>query len=89
MGIQPQIRAAVNVRYDDALVRVCKTFFEVSSYDRMKEPARVKSKEGATVNWGTRQALAKNPKAEVIYHSGDIGKEPMINIFGRTPREVV
>jgi len=30
-----------------------------------------------------------NPDADVIYHSGDIGKEPMIIIFGQTPQEVV
>jgi hydroxymethylpyrimidine/phosphomethylpyrimidine kinase len=34
------------------------------------------------------QALSKNPRAEVVYHKGDIGKEPMITVFGRNPGEV-
>ncbi|HKQ21079.1 MAG TPA: thiamine-phosphate synthase family protein [Nitrososphaeraceae archaeon] len=34
-------------------------------------------------------ALSKNPDADIIYHSGDIGKEPMIIIFGQSPHDVV
>jgi hydroxymethylpyrimidine/phosphomethylpyrimidine kinase len=89
MTHQPSVRAAINIRHDERLVRLCKTTFETSSYDRTEEPAKIKRKEGATVSWGTGAALARNPRAEVIYHEGDIGKEPMINVFGRTPSEVV
>jgi hydroxymethylpyrimidine/phosphomethylpyrimidine kinase len=32
--------------------------------------------------------LAKNPKAQIIWHRGDIGKEPMIVIFGKDPADV-
>jgi hydroxymethylpyrimidine/phosphomethylpyrimidine kinase len=39
--------------------------------------------------WGILAALSKNPRADVIYHTGDIGKEPMISLFGRNPTEVV
>jgi hydroxymethylpyrimidine/phosphomethylpyrimidine kinase len=89
MSVQPQVRAAVNIRHDSKLVRICKSLFEISSYDRATEPARIKRKEGGTVNWGIRDALTKNPRAEVIYHEGDVGKEPMINVFGRRPKDVV
>ena len=89
MTVQPAVRSAINIRLDKKLVSVCKSLFKVSSYDRQSEPARIKRKEGATVRWGTRAALAKNPRAEVIYHTGDLGKEPMINVFGRTPGDVV
>lgn len=89
MTIQPAIRSAINIRHGSKLVSTCRSLFEVSSYDRELEPAGIKRKEGATVTWGTRAALAKNPKADVIYHTGDIGKEPMINVFGRTPGDVV
>jgi hydroxymethylpyrimidine/phosphomethylpyrimidine kinase len=60
----------------------------VSSYDRRREPGEVKKKEGSSVSWGIRQALLRNPKADVIYHVGDVGKEPMIIIFGRNPGDV-
>ena len=42
-----------------------------------------------TIIWGIKNALVKNPKAEVIYHKGDVGKEPMMIIFGRDPNEVI
>jgi hydroxymethylpyrimidine kinase / phosphomethylpyrimidine kinase / thiamine-phosphate diphosphorylase len=42
-----------------------------------------------TSSWGVKQALLENKKSEVIFHSGDIGKEPMILIFACSPSEVV
>ncbi|MEO9364297.1 MAG: thiamine-phosphate synthase family protein, partial [Nitrososphaera sp.] len=89
MGVSPSTRAVINVRLDHDILVVCNSLYKVSSYDRSKEPRDVKKKEGSTISWGTRAALAKNPGAEVIYHEGDIGKEPMITVFGRNPAEVV
>ena len=89
MAFRPAVRAAINIRHNNKLVKLCRSLFEVSSYDRRVEPRDVKRKEGATVSWGTRAALHANPKAEVIYHDGDIGKEAMINVFGTTPIQVV
>ena len=41
------------------------------------------------MTWGTLQALSKNPRADIIiYHKGDIGKEPMITVFGKNLGEV-
>ncbi len=88
MRVNPAFQSVINIRFSDDLVKICKSLFSVSSYDRSKEPRGIKRKEGSSVSWGTMQALSKNPKAEVIYHRGDIGKEPMITVFGRNPSEV-
>jgi hydroxymethylpyrimidine/phosphomethylpyrimidine kinase len=88
MHINPAIRSVINIRFSDEIVKICKSLFSVSSYDRSEEPQGIKKKEGSSVSWGTMQALSKNPKAEVIYHKGDVGKEPMITVFGRNPSEV-
>ncbi len=88
MRVNPAFRSVINIRFNDELVMICKSLFQVSSYDRSKEPEGVKKKEGSSVSWGTMQALSMNPKAEVIYHRGDVGKEPMITIFGKNPGEV-
>lgn len=41
------------------------------------------------MTWGTLQALSKNPRADIIYHKGDIGKEAMIiTVFGKNLGEV-
>lgn len=89
MAINPAIRSAINIKFDNKLLKVCRSLFEVSSYDRAKEPLGVKRKEGSTVTWGTHKALSANSRADIIYHTGDIGKEAMINVFGKTPGEVV
>jgi hydroxymethylpyrimidine kinase/phosphomethylpyrimidine kinase len=89
MSVNPDFRSAINIRFDKRIVDVCKSLFSVARYDRTKEPKKIKRKEGSTVEWGILAALSKNPLADVIYHTGDIGKEPMISLFGRNPTEVV
>ena len=89
MRINPGMRAGINIRFDDRLVKLCRSLFSVSSYERSKEPNSVKKKEGSSVYWGILQALRKDPGADVVYHKGDIGKEPMIMALGRNPRDVV
>jgi hydroxymethylpyrimidine/phosphomethylpyrimidine kinase len=89
MSTRPAYRSVINIRLDPEILRICRSLFGVSSYDRSKEPANVKEKEGSTIAWGTKSALAQNPKAEAIYHKGDIGKEPMITLFGKSPCDVL
>jgi hydroxymethylpyrimidine kinase / phosphomethylpyrimidine kinase / thiamine-phosphate diphosphorylase len=82
-------RSVINIKFDERLVKICRSLFSVSSYVRSNEPTHFKKKEGSSVSWGIMQALSKNPEADVIYHTGDVGKEPMIIVFGRNPSEVV
>ena len=89
MRVKPDFRSAINIKFDEGIIDVCKSLFSVASYDRSQEPKKIKTKEGSTVAWGIHTALSKNPGADVIYHRGDIGKEPMITLFGRNPAEVV
>ena len=88
MKVDPTIRSAMNIKFDEKILSVCKSLFQISEYDRINEPASVKKIEGKTIFWGTKNALIKNPNAQVIYHKGDIGKEAMIMIFGRNPSDV-
>ena len=89
MSVNPIVRSAINIRFDERIVKVCKSLFSVSSYNRIKEPRKINREEGSSVRWGTLLALSKNHMADVIYHRGDIGKEPMITLFGKNPTEVV
>jgi hydroxymethylpyrimidine/phosphomethylpyrimidine kinase len=88
MKVDPTIRSAMNIKLDERILSVCKSLFEISEYDRVNEPADVKKKEGRSIFWGTMNALIRKPGAQVIYHKGDIGKEPMIMVFGGDPWEV-
>jgi hydroxymethylpyrimidine kinase / phosphomethylpyrimidine kinase / thiamine-phosphate diphosphorylase len=89
MSVNPDFRCAINIRFDRRVVDICKSLFSISSYDRAQEPKKIKRREGSSTAWGILAALSKNRSAEVIYHKGDIGKEPMITLFGRNPAEVV
>jgi hydroxymethylpyrimidine/phosphomethylpyrimidine kinase len=88
MSVDPSTRSVINIRFEQKILKICKSLFKVSSYDRSREPKSVKQKEGSTISWGTRDALVRRPGADVIYHKGDIGKEPMITVFGKNPSHV-
>lgn len=88
MTFDRSIRSGMNIKYDKKILMLCRSFFPTSDYDRRKEPRNIKEKEGKTIFWGIKNALIKNPNARIIYHRGDIGKEPMIMIFGTEPSEV-
>ncbi len=87
----PKIRAAANIRFSEKIIDVARKLgMTISFYDRRLEPDEVKAKEGATIPWGIERAIlrAKGKVPDIVYHMGDWGKEPMINVFGRTAKEV-
>ncbi len=89
MTVNRLVRSAMNIKYDEKIRKITKAAFKVSNYDRRKEPRHILRKEGMSIFWGIKYALAKNPEAEIIYHEGSFGKEPMCIIFASNPAEVV
>jgi hydroxymethylpyrimidine/phosphomethylpyrimidine kinase len=89
MKTNQQVRSALNIKNDKRILTKCTKLFRVSHYERKLEPKVIKEKEGKSISWGVNIALSKIPDADIISHSGDVGKEPMIIIFGHTPQEVV
>jgi len=85
----PEIRSGLNIKYDAKIIsKAKKSKFTILSYDRNREPQKSKQKENSSISWGITSSLnAKSP--DIIYHKGDIGKEPMILIFGKNPDDVV
>lgn len=77
--------AAVNLKFSEDILEILEEQgMTISCYDRKKEPEEIKKVEGKTVPWGVQQAVQSvQPVPDVIYHQGDIGKEPMIVIFGK------
>jgi len=91
MRRDPAFRSAMNIRFSEARIRQCQALgWEVRSFDRAHEPKHIKEREGGTLEWGTEAVLSQAPEIpDVIYDRGEIGKEPMIRVLGRTPEEVV
>jgi hydroxymethylpyrimidine/phosphomethylpyrimidine kinase len=82
-------KSAINIRYDEKIIKIAKELgMRIQSYDRSKEPKELKDKEGMSIKWGIEQAFA-NDKPDIVYHKGDLGKEPMIIIFGKEPMDVI
>jgi hydroxymethylpyrimidine/phosphomethylpyrimidine kinase len=87
----PELRSAINIRYTADILEACRRCeLRVASFSRTDEPAEVKRREGSTLEWGTEHAFSGcTEPPDVVYDEGEIGKEPMIRLFGKTPDEVV
>jgi len=80
-----RIRAGLNIRFSEEILRTCKKLrLSVSGFDRGREPRGAK-----TMVWGTEQAIKKIEKVpQVIFDRGAPGKEAMIRLLGSSPIEV-
>ena len=87
--INHSIRSAINIKNDKKILDICKTNFVCSSYSRDEEQTENKNKEGRSISWGIKLAMEKILDAEIVFHDGDYGKESMIIIFGKDPREII
>ena len=85
------IRSGINLKFsNDRILKLEKNGLVVKSYDRLKEPKKIKHREGSSIQWGITKVLSKSKiPPDVIYHKGDMGKEPMILIFGENPQSVI
>lgn len=77
-------KAAANIKYSENILKLLeRRGFIISFYDRLKEPSDIKKVEGMSIPWGVKEAIVRVGKPpDVIYHKGDVGKEPMIVLFG-------
>lgn len=87
MKFDRETRCAMNLKYSDENIEKCKKIeFKIGTFDRMQEPHEVKS----TMEWGTTQVIQKlGSMPDIIYDTGGKGKEPMIRILGKNPKDVV
>ncbi len=78
-------RAAVNLKFSEETVKALEDQgLVVSFYNRQEEPEHIKRVEGMSVPWGIKQAILRVGKVpDVVYHRGDVGKEPMIVLLGK------
>ncbi len=91
MKRDPRIRAAINVKYSSKLVEAARRRgYVVVFVDRREEPPDVKSVEGASMQWIVEEAFRRAGTApDFIYDVGDVGKEPMVRVLGRSAVEAV
>lgn len=90
MGSDLSVRAAVNLRYSEKVLHICRSIgLTISSFDRY-----VEAEQSETIDLGvisgikdfSSMLLKKVP--DIIYDKGGLGKEPMIRLFGKSAVEV-
>ena len=85
----PNIRSSLNIKFNPKIISKARSCgLTVLTYDRSKEPKKSKQQEGSSIKWGINHAL-KSKSPDLIYHKGDMGKEPMILIFGEKPNDII
>jgi hydroxymethylpyrimidine/phosphomethylpyrimidine kinase len=91
MRHDPTFRSAMNIGFSEARIQRCQALgWKVCSFDRTREPAVVKKQEGSSLEWGTEKVLSEEDSVpDIIFDRGEVGREPMICVLGRTPTEVV
>ena len=87
MSYDATMRSAVNIRYSQKTVNLCKNIgFTLGSFDRKNEPPDTPS----TMEWGTKYVITELDRIpDIIYDTGSVGKEPMIRVLGKNPEEVL
>ncbi|MBT5470712.1 MAG: bifunctional hydroxymethylpyrimidine kinase/phosphomethylpyrimidine kinase [Nitrospina sp.] len=91
MQHDPEMRAVINIKYTDALLRICKKLkFKIASFDRAKEPKKVRVREGSSLEWGTEKAITGYGSVpDIIYDLGGIRKEEMIRVIAEDMESLV
>lgn len=79
-------RCALNIKYSEENLKACrKAKLRVSTFDRADEP-----KDTSSMTWGVHRAIEDfGGVPDVIFDRGGPGKEPMIRILGKEPRDVI
>ena len=87
MSFDTTMRSAMNIRYSQKTVELCKHIgFAFGTFDRKDEPPTTSS----TMEWGTKYAItALGRVPDIIYDTGSMGKEPMIRVLGKNPEDVL
>ena len=87
MKFDPSLRCAMNIKYSEESVDLCKKVgLLIGLFDRNDEPENIKS----SMEWGTFEVLKKcKLTPDIVYDIGGHGKEPMIRILGKNPKDVV
>ena len=91
MRFDPTIRSAMNIKFDEDIVKRAESKgLKVASFDRSLEPSEIKSVEGKSLSWGVETAIKSSGHVpDLIFDRGDVGKEPMIRVLGKTPFDVI
>ncbi|MEM4293090.1 MAG: thiamine-phosphate synthase family protein [Thermoplasmata archaeon] len=85
MKFEKEKRCAMNLRYTRECVEKAKNLgFVVGTFSRTLDPGQ------GTMEWGIEQAVKNAGRVpDLIYDTGDVGKEPMIRLIAENPEKLL
>ncbi|MBI4370526.1 MAG: bifunctional hydroxymethylpyrimidine kinase/phosphomethylpyrimidine kinase [Elusimicrobia bacterium] len=85
----PTIQAAMNIRYTQETVAVCKKLgLRIATFNRGREPRAQKNLEGRTLAWAAHKIIKNHLAPDVVIDQGALGKEPMIRLLSKNPQQL-
>lgn len=87
----PHIRSCVNIKYDESTIeKARKKGMYVVYFDRKQEPENIKEAEGRSLDFLVEKILeVVDIPPDIIYDTGDTGKEPIIRLFAEDPIKLI
>jgi hydroxymethylpyrimidine kinase / phosphomethylpyrimidine kinase / thiamine-phosphate diphosphorylase len=91
MKYYPWIRSCANVRFsEDTISKARKEGMDVLLIDRRTQPAGAEETVGINLDPLVAKALQRtNHPPDIIYDTGDMGKEAIIRLFAKDPLELI
>jgi hydroxymethylpyrimidine/phosphomethylpyrimidine kinase len=86
------INFVINLKFIPELIASIKknTKLDLQEIIREKQPENVKKKEYSTMQWLIRESVKKKGNMpDIIWDKGEIGKEPMMRLFGKNSDEII
>ncbi len=87
----PDVIASMNIKLVGNWGNICKELgLGVEYAPRSEEPKQTRNVEQNTMNWAAEYVMKGRKKApDIIVDLGDVGKEPMIRVLGKSPEALV
>ncbi|MFX1568612.1 MAG: thiamine-phosphate synthase family protein [Promethearchaeota archaeon] len=86
------VNFVMNLKYNPIWIRRLKenTDLELEEIIREEQPENIREKEFSTMQWLIKESYNKTGKIpDIIWDKGSLGKEPMIRLFGKTPKDMI
>lgn len=88
----PSINFVINLKYDKNWISLLKkqTNLQIKEIKREQQPVDIKNKEDSTMQWIIQKTMNQMGRfPDIIWDKGDIGKEPIIRLFGKDSKDMI
>ncbi|MBA4392026.1 MAG: bifunctional hydroxymethylpyrimidine kinase/phosphomethylpyrimidine kinase [Desulfobacca sp.] len=87
----PTCRSAMDLRFSKNFLKgAAKAGFSIEGFDRKQEPFGISEKERLSLSGNGKKVLGKKTSGpDIVFDRGATRREPLVQVLGRSPEEVV